>query len=51
MSILYTLSAYCSDCGADVAESDSDDLDALAAAIEARVDAVYREHIATDCKH
>lgn len=47
MAVHYTLTAYCEDCGFDLAESDDADLDVLAIAIESRADSIYREHLKT----
>lgn len=43
--IRWTLTAYCSECGYDLAESDDDDLGALAEGVEIRAEAIAREHI------
>lgn len=48
MSLRYTITAYCSDCGVDFLESDSDDLDELTEKIEINADRHYTEHLKND---
>jgi hypothetical protein len=43
--IRWTLTAYCPECGYDLAESDDDDLESLAEALEIRAETVMAEHI------
>ena len=44
--ILYTLTAYCSKCGHDFAESDDEDVAALVEGLTARAEALYHHHVA-----
>lgn len=42
---MYSLTAYCSECSRDFAESDSDDFDDLVTKMEYRAEYLYSEHI------
>lgn len=48
MSLRYTITAYCSDCGIDFLESDSDDLDELVAKVEVNADQYHIDHVKKD---
>ena len=43
--ILYTLTAYCSGCGHDLAESDAEDAQALAEGLTHRAETLYHLHL------
>jgi hypothetical protein len=44
--ILYRLTAYCSVCGHDFAESDDEDIEPLAAGITYRAEVLHAQHVA-----
>lgn len=44
MNIRYTITGYCSECGVDFLEIDSDDLDELVVGVESRAEQWYMNH-------